>query len=160
MAIAWYIVPYKRDARMATPARYCAVDDYTDQIYGAGGQWVETEILGDRAIVKVRAPAGILAVLDGVYKRLPKDRLGDSLADLPAGVKQALKDELLDMGYSSAEIQAGLPADLGTCSLADVLRFMATRRLKPRWNRESDAIVLDGEVQTCRPVESVDAEVT
>lgn len=153
--IAWYIVPYKRDVGIATPARYCAIQDHTP--LGVGRAWTESEVLGDRAIVKVRAPAEMLAVLDGVYRRLPKNRLDDSLADVSVEGKRALVDEMADMGYSPAEIGAGLPADLGACTLGDVLRFMATRRRKPRWNRGSDEIVLDGEVQACRPVDELAA---
>jgi hypothetical protein len=40
-----------------------------------------------------------------------------------------------------------------------VLRFMATRRLKPRYDSLLDLIVLDGDEQDCRPVEDVDREV-
>lgn len=158
MAVGWYIVPYKRDTRWRA-ARYPEIDDYTDQIQAAGGRWAETEVLGNRCLVKVRAPTAVLDALDGVYKRLPKDRLDDSLADLPAGVKQALKDEALDMGYSVAELRARFPGDLGDYTLRDVLRFMATRRLKPRYDSETDSIILDGVAQACRRVDSVDTEV-
>lgn len=159
MATAWYIVPYKRRPEKHPPVRYPAIDDYTPQIYGAGGRWAETEILGNRCLVKVRAPDEVLAVLDGAYKRLPAVKLDRPLARLPAKVKQALKDELEDIGYSPAEIQARFPRGLGDCTLRDVLRFMATRRLKPRWDRQADEIVLDGQAQACRPVDEVDREV-
>jgi len=159
MAIGWYIVPYKRDTRFVRPVRYPAIDDYTDQIVAAGGQWAETEILGNRCIVKVRAPAAVLTALSSVYKRLPKDRLNDSLSDLPAAVKQALKEEVLDQGYTLAEIRARFGDDLGAYTLRDLLRFMATRRRKPRYDEETDTIHVDGEIQVCRSVESVDAEV-
>jgi hypothetical protein len=137
------------------------MDDYTAQIYELGGRWSETEVLGNRAIVKVRAGAGVLNALaaEPGIRRLPKDRLGDSLADLPTGVKRALRDELVDMGYTPAEIQARFGSDLGVHTLRDVLRFMASRRRKPRYDRATDAIFVDGEVQVCRPVDDVDAEV-
>lgn len=167
MAIGWYIVPYKRREAgpwgVGPPARYCAMDDYTMQIiYTYDGAWAETEILGNRAIVKVRAPQAVLDFLDSVpgFRRLPKDRLDDSLADLPTAVKSAIRDELLDMGYTLDEIHDRFGADLGQYTLRDVLRFAARRRLKPRYNPADDTIYMDGEVQTCRPVEDVDAEVT
>lgn len=158
--IGWYIVPYKQRLGQHWPTRYCAMDDYTEEIVESGGWWSETEVLGDRAIVKVRARRAVLNALDVVFKRLPKSRLDDSLADLSSKVKQAIKSELLDMGYSVSEILERLPGDLGDYTLRGVLRFMARRRLKPRYDSETDMIVLDGPVQECRSVESVDGEVT
>jgi hypothetical protein len=159
MPVGWYIVPYKRREGQGIPTRYPAIDDYTAQIHAAGGQWAETEVLGNRCLVKVRASAAVLNKLDGIYKRLPKDRLNDSLADLPPAVKSAIRDELLDMGYSLAELQERFGDDLSIYTLRDVLRFAARRRLKPRWDREVDQIMLDGEEQHCRSVKSVDKEV-
>lgn len=159
MAIGFYIVPYKRRAGARKPTRYCAIDDYTPNILASGGLWAEAEILGDRAIVKVRASAAILQTLNGVFKRLPKDSLDTSLADLSSGQKTALRNELQDQGYSLAEIQARFGNDLGQFTLRDVLRFMATRRRKPRYDAELDAIILDGDEQACRPVEDIDSEI-
>lgn len=159
MPIGWYIISYKRRSEGRIPTRYPAIDDYTSQIRAAGGQWAETEVLGNRCLVKVRAPQGVLSALDSLFRRIPKDRLDDSLADLSANVKGALRDELLDMGYSLAEIRARFGDDLGQYTLRDLLRFAATRRLKPRYDSKTDEIIIDGEVQPCRSVESVDAEV-
>lgn len=165
MPVGWYIVPYKRDTSPGTPGpvRYCAMNDYTQQIiYTYNGNWSETEILGNRAIVKVRAPAQVLEFLDTVpgFRRLPLDRLDDSLGDLGTGIKSALRDELLDMGYTMDEVHARFGSDLGQYTLRDLLKFAATRRLKPRYNPATDEIVLDGEIQACRSIESVDEEVT
>jgi hypothetical protein len=161
MAIGWYLVPYKRLAGERFPVRYCAMDDFTAAIRVEGGDWAETEVLGNRAIVKVRASAASLAAIDAEpgFVRLPKDRLNDSLASLSAGQKTALRNILTDMGYTLAEIQAALGADIGQKTLADVLRFMATRRKKPRYDRDADEIILDGDDQPCRMVESVDVAV-
>jgi len=164
MSIGWYIVPYKRDTSLpGTIRRYCAMDDYTQEIiYTYGGNWTETEVLGNRAIVKVRAPAAVLTALNSVagFKRIPKDRLDDSLVDLPTGVKQALRNELVDMGYTVAEVQERFGDDIGQYTLRDVLRFAARRRLKPRYESSTDTIYVDGIVQACRSVESIDREVT
>lgn len=161
--IGWYIVSYKIAEPPYSGAprnmRYCAMDDYTSVIYGEGGQWTETEILGDRAIVKVRASSTTLTMLNGVYKRLPKDRLDDSLSSLSTTAKQALKSEALDMGYTIEELQEKFPNDLGTYTLREVLKFFATRRLKPRYDSNTDTIYIDGIVQTCRLLDSVNAEV-
>jgi hypothetical protein len=163
MPTAWFIAPYK-----AKPhkwpfrwARYCTMDDYTDAIRADGGDWSEVEILGNRAIVKVRASVATLATLAGVFKRLPKDRLDDSLADLPQAVRRALRDEALDQGYSLAEVQARFGDDLAGYRLRDVLRFMATRRRKARYDAANDLIVLDGaEVACSKTLETLDDEVS
>lgn len=157
MPLAWYLVPYKRRAGTVEPERYCALDDFTAQVT----DWTETEVLGDRAIVKVRAAAGVLSALNAEpgFVRLPKDAIDDSLSDLTQGQKNALKGILTDMGYTLQEIQARFGSDLGAYTLRDVLKFMATRRLKPRHDRAADTIVLDGEIQACRPVEDVDRKV-
>lgn len=160
MPIGWYIVPYKRREFGIYPTRYCAIDDYTEQIHAAGGQWTETEILGNRAIVKLRASQAILNQADTLYKRIPKDRLDDSLSDLPTAAKIALRDEALDQGYTLEQIQARFPNDIGQYTLRQVLQFMATKRKKPRYDSDMDEIVLDGEDQECRSIESVDTEVT
>lgn len=156
MPVAWFLAPYKRRAGTISPDRYCAMDDYT-----ASAAWTETEVLGNRAVVKVRASEVTLAAInaDPDFVRLPKDALDDPLSDLSSGQKAALRNLLLDMGYTLQEIQARFGADLGDYTLRDVLRFMASRRLKPRHDRVNDTIVLDGEAQSCRDVDHVDREV-
>ncbi len=162
MPVAWYIIPYKRRVGSRRPRRYVEIDDYTSQIRAAGGDWSETEVLGNRALVKVRASAGILAALNDVpgFRRIPKDRLDDSLSDLSAGVKTALRNEIFDMGYTVSEVQDKFGSDLGAYTLRDVLRFMTRRRRKPRYDSGADEIVLDGLNQPCRDIDSVDFAVT
>jgi len=162
MAIGWFIVPYKRRTKRRRPTRYCAMDDYTSQIRAHGGMWAESEVLGNRAIVKVRAPVAVLAALNDVpgFKRIPKDRLDDSLADLSQTVRAYLRDEILDMGYTIEELRERFGNDLGAYTLRDVLKFMARRRRKPRYNPATDEIILDGEIQECREIENLDAAVT
>jgi hypothetical protein len=135
------------------------MDDYTAQIRAAGGHWSETEILGNRAIVKVRATTAVLQALAAVFKRLPKDRLDDPLSGLSNAAKVALRNELQDQGYTLAEIQARLGSDLGAYTLRDVLHFMASRRRKPRYDVQADEIVLDGAIVIPRSIEAVDSEV-
>lgn len=159
MPVAWFIAPYKRRPDRERPTRYCAMDDFTADILAAGGAWTETEVLGDRAIVKVRASVAVLTTLAGVFRRLPKDALGTPLSDLTNGQKTALRNELTDAGYSLAELQARFGSDLGAHTLGDVLRFMASRRRKPRYDADTDTIVCDGVVENCRSPDHVDAEV-
>ena len=155
--IAWYIAPYKirlYDSQF----RYCAIDDYTDLIINTDkGNWSESEVLGNRAVVKVKASASTLIILDSVFERMPKDGLEDSLVTVAIGDKAALKNEGLDMGYSNIEWDEEFPNNLGTYKLKDILHFYTKRRLKPRW--DGTKIVIDGIEQACRTIESVDAEV-
>lgn len=162
MPTAWFICPYKRVVGASIPTRYCAMDDFTPQIYAEGGAWSETEILGDQAIVKVRASAPTIAAIVGAgvgFQRLPKDALDASLADLTAGQKNALKAWLTAAGYTAQELQQALGSDLAQRTLRDVLVFATRRRLKPRYDQPTDKIVLDGEAQTCTPISQVDAAV-
>lgn len=161
MALTWFICPYK--PRPSKPRfRYCAMDDFTPQIRADGGDWHETEVLGNRAVVKVRALLVTLTTIAATpgFQRMPKDHLDDSLSDLSPLARQEILDQLEAMGYSLAEIQAALGNDLGTKTLREVLRFAATRRLKPRYDAGTATIVLDGPIQACRSVESVDEAVT
>lgn len=73
MATAFFIAPYKRDLSFPGPARYCAMDDFTPLIRTDGGDWAEAEIVGNRAIVKVRASDATLNTIasEPTFARLP-----------------------------------------------------------------------------------------
>lgn len=158
------MVPYKRDAAVGLPRvrRYCAMNDFTAVILADGGDWSETEILGDSALVKVRAAAGTLTTInqaDG-FLRIPNHTdLTDTLGDLTAGQRNAILTKLADLGYTQQEITAALPANWAAVTLGQVLRFAATRRLKPRYVQQTDTIVCDGPSQPVRPVDEVDVSV-
>ncbi len=94
------------------------------------------------------------------FKRIPKDALDNSLSDLSNAAKTALKNEILDMGYTLQEVNNRFPGDLGDYTLRDVLRFMATRRRKPRYDSGTDEIVLDGEEVGCEDVDALDRVIT
>ena len=160
MAIAWFVAAYKRRAGVRI-ARYCAMDDYTVLIRGDGGMWSESEILGNRAIVKVKAnsPSTFTTIAsDPDIRRIPLDLLDDPLSSLTAGQRTAIRNEVLDCGYTVGEINAAVP-DFSVVTLREVLQFMATRRLKPRYVSASDTIVVDGEVQACKSIDTLHAEV-
>lgn len=155
----WFLVPYLRRTSMPRPERYCAMDDFSSAIKADGGEWTETEVLGNHAIVKVRASAATLQTINAAqgFTRLPKDRLDDALSDLTQQQRTALRDRIEALGYARAEWQAALGTDLGAVTLRQVLVFVASRRLKPRYDAGTDTIVLDGPVQACRPVADVDS---
>lgn len=163
MAVGWFLCPYKRLATgvgARKPVRYCAMRDVDAMIRADGGEWTETEVLGDRAIVKVRASAATLATIAGTptFRRLPLTALDDPLSSLTAGQRNAIKTELLDAGYSLDEVTTALP-DLATVTLRQVLSFLASRRMRPRYDANTDTIILDGPVQNCRPVEEIDGAI-
>jgi len=160
MAIGWFLCPYRRLAEPSRAIRYCAMDEFTTTIRADGGDWREVEVLGNQAIVKVKASVLTLATIAGAteFRQIPLQRLDDSLSTLTAGQRTAIRDELLAAGYTLAEVQAALP-DLSTVTLGDVLRFLATRRLKPRYDQGTDSIVLDGPVQACTDISTIDKSV-
>lgn len=159
MAIAWFLCPYKRSPRTDKPARYCAMDDFTSLIEADGGRWSESEILGDRAIVKVNAlPATLTTIAEtATFRRIPLAALDDSLSTLTNPQRNAIKNEILDAGYTVAEVNARFP-NLANVTLQEVLVFMATRRLKPRYDSGTDTIILDGPIQVCKSIDVVDSE--
>jgi hypothetical protein len=162
MPVAWFICPYKRRIGAPGPTRYCAMDDFTSQIVADGGDWSETEILGDAAIVKARASVGTLTIIAGTagFQYIPLAILTSPLSSLTAGQRAAIVAKAQELGYSLAEIQARFPgADLSTFTLGDVLRFLATRRLRPRYDVGTDTIICDGPSDPVRPVSDVDAAV-
>lgn len=163
MSIGWYIVPYIRDTDPGCPGptRMCEIEIYRQQIIDAGGAYSITEVLGNRGVVKIKASDGVLNAIAAVFQRMPKNVLTDSLSDLSIAAKTKIKNELLDMGYSLSEIKTkfGPNVDLGSYTLKDVLKFMAKRRLKPRYIIATDEILVDGIVQGCTPIEFVDSKV-
>ena len=161
MSLTWFICTYKRRIGTRHPTRYCAMDDFTDAIRLDSGDWAETEVLGNYAIVKVRASDATLSSIAGAagFVRLPVDRLNDSLVALNGGQIRTLRDRLIDMGYDDAEIDSSLGVNLSVRTLGDLLRFAASRRRKPRYDSGQDQIVLDGEVQTCKSIDIVYSEV-
>jgi len=157
MALAWFICPYKRmNPGKTPPTRYCAMDDFTVDIRADGGDWDETEILGDHAIVKVRAETTTLTTINAApgFMRIPTHTdLMATLGGLTAGQRNAILNKLEALGYSNAEVVAALPANWQAVTLGQVLRFAATRRLKPRYDSGTDTIICDGAEQ---PVKSID----
>lgn len=161
MPAAWFLAPYKRDASRTRPTRYCAINDLTPEIRADGGDWSETEVLGQQAVVKVSASAATLAsvaALPGVM-RIPLARLDDPLSTLLAAQRTAIRNRILALGYTDADITAALPNPIGTYTLREVLQMAASRRRKVRYDQPSDTIVDDGPDQPVRPLHDVDAAV-
>lgn len=169
MAAGWFISSYDQLFGKAPGRRTkrCiispAVNRYIVQIKADGGWWSAIEILGERCLVKVKASITTLQTIaaDSDIKRLPKNHLNDSLSDLSTNVKQAIKTEILAMGYTMAEVQARFPNDLRTYTLRDVLKFVATRRKIRRYDPVSNATVWDGaDTSRVRDIEGVEKRIT
>lgn len=139
MALAWFGCPYKVNTTDPNnPFRYCAMDDFTAQILADGGAWREGEILGDYALVKVRASAATLTAINAApgMLRVPNHfDLSDTLGDLTAPQRTAILNFALARGYTQAQIDAALPANWQNVTLGQVLRFLSSR-----WRRPSDIV--------------------
>lgn len=164
MPVGWFLAPYKRGSSPipGRVIRYCSVDDLTAAISADGGYWSETEVLGQAAVVKVRASTATLALvaaLPGV-SRIPVARLDDPLSTLTAQQKTAIRNSVLALGYTMAELRDRFPNDLGTYTLRQLLVFIASRRRKVRYDQATDAIIDDGPDVAVRSVNDVDAAVS
>ncbi len=164
MAIGYFIAPYVRKVAPAyligAASRYVIINDLTATILADGGSWGSVEVLGNQAIAKVSAAAATLtaiAALTGVT-RVHLSRLNDSLSTLTAGQRAAIRTLIINAGYTIAEVDARFP-DLTQVTIGEALRFLATRRLRPRYDSGTDSIVLDGPVQACESVDALDAVV-
>lgn len=127
---------------------------YTAAIRADGGSWREVEVPGNRAIVKVKASPSTLSLIssDPDCRRIPVDCIDATLGDLTVAQRTALRDELLGMGYSMQEIQNRLGSNWRLVPLRQVLQFMATRRVKPRFDEASQSFVFDGEARACEDI--------
>lgn len=164
---SWFICPYKRTVGTHLPGRYCAMDDFTAQIVADGADpqrpWVGEECLGNCAVVKVSsaATAATLQAINAApgFVRVPVWRLDDPLSSLTNAQKNGVRNKVLALGYTAAEVQAALGSDLSSITLGQLLRFILGRRLKPRYDVGADAVNLDGAQETPQPPEAVDVQV-
>lgn len=135
MALAWFLAPYKVGTdEEGQPFRYVAVHDFTAQILADGGVWREAEMLGDFAVVKVRASAATLTAINaapGVLRVPNHTTLTDTLGDLTAGQRTAILNFALARGFTQAQIDAALPANWANVTLGQVLRFLISRWQRP-----------------------------
>jgi hypothetical protein len=138
------------------------MDDFTSQIEADGGKWAESEILGDQAITKVSASEATLATIQTAegFRRIPKVvALETKLTALTQVEANGLETAALNAGYRIDEVSAKMGPNIRQKTLGDYLRLLTTRRLKPRYDKETDTIICDGAEQVCRTPENVDAAV-
>lgn len=137
------------------------MDAFTAAIVADGGGWAESEVLGQAAVVKVRAAAATLNQIAGEegFLRVPVARLDDPLSSLTAAQKTAVRNRVVALGYTAGEVTSRFPGDLGDYTLRDLLGFVASRRRRVRYDEATDTVIADGEVVAPRPVDDVDAAV-
>jgi hypothetical protein len=143
------------------------MDDFTAAIRADGGDWDETEVLGDKALVKVRASAATLTAISNAagFFTIPSKwiEMQDNLSNMTAGERNQLSNAILSLGYTQAELDAAMGNTLAlwqTHVLGDLLIMASTRRLKPRYDQPTDSIVCDGVVQPVKDVNLVASKVT
>jgi hypothetical protein len=86
--------------------------------------------------------------------------IGTTLGGVVAGEQQGvLIGKAISLGYSIQELQTHFPNDLGTYTLRDMLNFILTRRLDPRWDPVTQTIILDGTTRSCKSADQLDREV-
>ena len=161
MAIAWFLVPYTHVTE-PMPYRYCAMDDFTQQIiYTDGGNWSESECLGGHALVKVSAFPATLDTIASTpgFMRVPMIILDNTLAELTQAQRTKIKNKVKALGYTAAEMEDKLGVNLANVTLRRVFKFILTRRLKPRWDADAGEIKVDGEIQMCKSLDVLDGEV-
>jgi len=164
MATAWYICGYKVHP-VRLNLRICTMDNFTAQISQDAGEWAESECLGDAAVVKVRASHATLATIAGTtgFDRIPWDwLLQDTMVDLSNAQYNVVRGRVRQMGYSDAEIDAGLGANVTawrTKTFIDLLNFICQRRIVPRFDRILQQIIFDGEAVACKSPAEIDAKV-
>ena len=168
MTIAWFLCSYKRKTgNRIFPTRVCAMNDFTPDIISEGGAWSETEVLGDQALVKVRASDTLLTTIAdaghlNLTKFLAKMNLADSLSDLTNANRNVIENRLRQNGYTQSEIDAALGSNLTAWrarTFGDLLNLIAAKRLEPRYDSANDLIICDGTARACKPVSKVDKEV-
>lgn len=147
MPVGIFLAPVREHPRGGRPMRYCAAEDYQDLIAADGGDWQCAETLGNHTLIKIRASAATLQTInaDPQFIRLPKDRLDDPLADLTVAQRNALRNKILELGYTAAEITAALGNDLRQRTLREVLLFMVSRHRDPVMNVNTGTITFEAQ---------------
>lgn len=105
MPVRWYLCPYD-----TTPgpggnvARRCAMRRHIPRMPNAAGAvWEEVEVLGNRTLVRVRAPLAALALIDA---DLDFTEIPSALPTVPLARRPAVRSALNNAGYGDPEITA------------------------------------------------------
>lgn len=161
MPTGWFAAPFVTHPTRQR-ARRSLFHEYEATVQADKGQWAETEILGNYALVKVQGSQGLLTFLraDSRLVALPTLTLDDTLNTLPRVRFQALLEWLYGLGYTTRETQKAIGTDPARITFQHFLRFCTTRRLAPRWDETQQRIVLDGDPQPCRSITDLNKTIT
>lgn len=167
--MAWFIVPYQTD-----PNAYPVIDPDTglehwvasrtlainaDLPYRVGEDndlFMEIEVRGNRAVVRVEGK--LLKVLDltGKYYRLP-DFLSDTL---DKGDMLNLRLQMLDMGFTDEDIDTAFPEGLAAVNLKDFINFTQSNLREMKYDVKT-ALVIESETprgQEFKPKDPVEID--
>ena len=164
MPVRYYIQEYRVtrtpvDGGREEIVRDLPIADFTEQIYAAGGAWSEIEFIGNRALVKVRAPDAVLTGLDAQgWFELPRRALSTPLSQLTVSQRNVIRAQVTAAGYTLQEFQTALP-DFTVNTVADLLRFLCSRRHKPRWNAANARLDFDPIEQPTKSLAVLEREV-
>lgn len=170
LQVGWFIVPNERHD-LGVPGRWIGLNSLVDATSGLtynkliaadGGSWNGDECLGDMAVCKVLASAATLAAIAGepLITHIPVGALGTQVNTLTTAQQNAIKNRLLALGYSGAELNAAFPLGFaGPYTIRQVLAFALGRRLRARYDVPTAGFVHDGQVDQCLTPDQIDAAV-
>lgn len=150
MATYWWICRYvKAMGEFGRPfVRVSAFESYHDDLTKEGAKWRYEEIAGNRCLVRAEMSDALAQTiaLDVNCLPLPLKRLDQTLGELSPQARSTLQDLAVEMGYSLTEIRNRLGNNVATVTLGQLLRFLASRRIKPRYSDDKTDVVFDGPV--------------
>ena len=154
MPTAWYIVPYS--TTINPEGSFPLANRFLDLPSGVDIAWNEIEIEGNRAIVKITAPALVITELSNSFQRL-QDNVDIVLTDSTAQERNNLRDLLLSVGYVQRDINQKFPDGLNNTTTREILKEVAKAgRTKPRFDPDSQMVVFDSGVRVnCEPVDGL-----
>lgn len=162
----WFLCKYLQDPTLprVPPAFYPAFALYDEEIQREGGAWKMEHIGTNWCVIKARISDALAQTigLDINCRRIPMTSLDRPLSDLTNAQRNGLRDLAIEMGYTLAEIRSALGNNLSNVTLRQLLTFLASRRIKARWDRSVSQVVFDGPAVLLAHglVERLDAMVT
>lgn len=185
--MSWWVCPYKWVSEDEFDYRYCAMNDYTEQLRVDAGRppqpiddhggypssetplWAEAEMLGDRAIVKVHTGASpaMLTVLEAepTFMRIPAEVLDIALEDqnISNPDMNRMWAAMVDAGYTQEDLfnLLGITRrqDLRRKNLREVLNAMLSRWRRPSGQGEGQFEDVDWAGGSPSSIEIIDARI-
>lgn len=151
----YVLAPYERVRDGSPfPRRRCVLAGALPAQSGGGPEpFIETEVLGGYAVALILDDNNLsrASSTPGVFG-FPRISLTSTLSDLSVSARNELRDIATSMGYTAEEIRRALGTDLASVTMRRLLSLLASRRRRPRFDADSDAIVLDGSDDPVKPL--------